>query len=331
MEHSIVRIKMSALARRANSILRPLLGISGFLLAVCLCKSAPLPQQGAVPASAILDLKSRAESGDPSARDQLKEFLVSADPASPGYDQALSWLQFSASQNAPDALYRLGYLYEHGRGLSRDFAKAAENYRNAALQGYAPAENNLGALYQRGYGVPRDISLAFHWYSLAAQHGSPVAEQNLGTLYFLGQNTHADYVQAAKWFRASAEHGLAQGQSSLAFCYLKGIGVSPDDSQAAHWARLAAEQGHPHAEALLAFLYEHGKGLPLDYVSAYAWYSRAIADGDLSDADRLKSLSKVMTAKQLEVAKSLVSVQSLAPRPAATPSISVARSLFSDQ
>lgn len=322
---------MPTLARRTNSIFKPLLGLLGSLLAVSLCSSAPLPQQDAVPGSAILELKSRAVSGDAVARDQLRSILITADPASPGYDQALSWLQLCAAQNERDAQFLLGYLYENGKGLSRDFTKAAENYRNAAMQGYAPAENNLAALYQHGHGVPRDFSLAFHWYSLAAQHGSPMAQQNLGTLYYLGQNVHADYVQAAKWFRASAEQGFAQGQSSLAFCYLKGIGVSPDDSQAAHWARLAAEQGHPRAEALLAFLYEHGKGLPLDYVSAYAWYSRAIADGDVSNTDRLKSLSRIMTAKQLEVANSLVSAQSVAPRSGSSPSVSAARSFFPDR
>jgi uncharacterized protein len=327
MEYSNGRIDMLSLTRRTACILRSLLGIFGSLLAVCLCFSAPLPQQDAIPVSAIPELKSRAYSGDPAARRQFTEFLISADPASPGYDQALSWLQSSAAQNAPDAQFLLAYLYEHGKGLSRDFTKAAENYRRAALQGYAPAENNLGVLYQRGYGVHHDLALAFHWFSLAAQHGSPAAQQNLGTLYYLGYPTHPDYVQTAKWYRASAEQGFAQAQKSLAFCYLKGIGVPRDDSLAAHWALLAAEQGQPRAEALLAYLYEHGKGLPLDYVLAYAWYSRSVADGDVSNADRLKALSQVMTSKQLEQANSLISAQSLALRPGSAPS-NAAGSLF---
>jgi uncharacterized protein len=331
MEHSNGRITMPALPRRTDCIFRLLLGIFGSLLAVCPCFSAPLQQQDASPVSAITELESRADSGDAAARNRLRGFLVSADPASPGYDQALSWLQFRAAQNAPDAQFLLGYLYEQGKGLSRDFTKAAENYRSAALQGYAAAENNLGAMYRRGNGVPLDMALAFHWFYLAAQHGSPAAQQNLGTLYYLGYPTHPDYVQAAKWYRASAEQGYSLGQSSLAFCYLKGIGVRRDDSQAAHWALLAAEQGQPRAEALLAYLYEHGKGLPLDYVAAYAWYSRAIAAGDDSNADRLKSLAQVMTGKQLEEAKSLIYAQSLARRPGSAAAIPAAPSLFPDR
>lgn len=319
MEHPKERINMPALTLRTNRISRFLLGICCFLLAGYPASSALHRQPVPIPASVISELASRADSGDPAARLQLKEFLVSADPASPGYDQALSWLQSSASQNKPDAQFVLGYLHEHGKGLPLDFSKAAENYRRAALQGYSPAETNLGALYRRGDGVPRDPAISFHWYQLAAQHGNRVAQQNLGAFYYLGYATPVDYVQAANWFRASALQGFAEGQNSLAYCYLKGIGVPHDDEQAAHWARLAAEQGHPRSAALLAYLYEQGKGLPLDYVAAYTWYSRAVATGDHSDEGRLKALSSVMTRKQLDEAKSLVSAPTLALHPGSAP------------
>jgi hypothetical protein len=154
-----------------------------------------------------------------------------------------------------------------------------------------------------------------------------VAQQNLGAFYYLGYATPVDYDQAANWFRASAEQGFAEGQNSLAYCYLKGIGVPHDDSQAAHWARLAAEQGHPRSEALLAYLYEQGKGLPLDYVAAYTWYSHAFAT-DSSNLDRLKALSEVMTRKQLDEAKSLLSAPTLALRPGSAPPAPVGGALL---
>jgi uncharacterized protein len=318
---------MLALALGFNRIFKLLLGICFSVLAAHPASSAPLRQPVTLPASVISGLTTRADSGDPSARLQLKDFLVSADPASPGYEQALSWLQFSASQNKPDAQFVLGYLYEHGKGLRLDFGKAAENYRRAALQGYSPAETNLGALYRRGDGVPRDPAISFHWYQLAAQHGNRVAQQNLGAFYYLGYATPVDYVEAANWFRASALQGFAESQNCLAYCYLKGIGVPHDDEQAAHWARLAAEQGHPRSEALLAYLYEHGQGLPLDYVVAYAWYSRAVATGDNSNLDRLKALSELMTRKQLDEAKSLISAPTLALRPSPSPTSPIPRVL----
>ncbi|HET6931769.1 MAG TPA: tetratricopeptide repeat protein [Candidatus Acidoferrum sp.] len=320
---------MPAPVRRTTRIFRIPAGIFGALLTVGAALCAARQQPEAIPIPAIEALKLRADSGDAGARLRLTEFLVSADPASPGYDQALAWLWLGAAQNKPDAQFALGYLYEHGKSLPLDFSKAAENYRKAALKGYSPAENNLGGLYRLGNGVPRDMAVAFQWYQRAAQHGNRVAQQNLGTFFYLGYATPVDYAEAAKWFRASAEQSFAEGQSSLAYCYLKGLGVPHDDSEAARWALLAARQGQARAEALLAYLYERGSGgLALDYAEAYAWYSRSIAAGENANAERLKALAQVMTRKQIDEAKSLLSTQSVAVRDGGAASIPLAGALL---
>jgi uncharacterized protein len=314
---------MLALSSLSNHNFRPVVILFGSLLAMFFCFPGFGQQQSAASTDTAAELKSRAEAGDQVARNKLAQLLISADAASPGYDLAISWLRNTASQNKPDAQFLLGYFYEHGKGLPCDYTKAAESYRAAALQGYAAAENNLGALYQHGNGVPQDIALAFKWYSAGAQHGNPAAQHNLGTFYYLGYATRIDYAQATKWFRASANQGFAPGQNALAYSYLKGLGVPRDYAEAAHWGRLAAAQGHPRAEALLGYLYEHGEGLPVDYVAAYTWYSSAVAAGDDTSADRLKSLSQIMTRNQIDKANSLVVQQS--PRPYSIP---VASSLF---
>jgi TPR repeat protein len=66
------------------------------------------------------------------------------------------------------------------------------------------------------------------------------------------------------------------------------------------------QHGLPRAETNLAYLYEHGRGLPLDYVAAYAWYSSALAAGDVSAADRRKQISHLLTRKQIDEATSLL-------------------------
>jgi uncharacterized protein len=290
--------------------------------------SAPGPQQLPVTAASVAELKARADSGNATARHELAIFLISSDPSAPGFDQALSWLRSLAAKNVPDAQFLLGYFYEHAKGLPRDVAKALENYSGAAGQAYPPAENNLGALYHYGIGVPQDFAIALRWYRAAALHGDPAGQLNLGTFHYLGYATPVDYSEATKWFRAAAEQGLAPAQDSLAHCYLKGVGVPADYSQAAHWARLAAEQGNPRAFTLLGYLYETGKGLPLDYVSAYAWYSRAVAAGDASTSDRLKTLSHIMTQRQIDQADSLVSARSIPAQHSSDLAASSPNSLF---
>jgi uncharacterized protein len=96
----------------------------------------------------------------------------------------------------------------------------------------------------------------------------------------------------------------------LAFAYYKGLGVTLDYTEAARWLRLAAQQGLPSAQTNLAFLYEQGRGLPLDYVASYIWYSRALAAGDNSGADRRNQLSHLMTRKQMDEAASFLAASS---------------------
>jgi TPR repeat protein len=119
----------------------------------------------------------------------------------------------------------------------------------------------------------------------------------------MGQGTHRDYVEAAKWFRAAAEQGFAIAQVDLAYLYYTGQGVDRDYRKAAKWAGLAAEQGDATAQTDLGYLYEQGKGVPLDYVTAYMWYSLGEAGGNADSSRQLKSVSRLMPAKQLAEAR----------------------------
>jgi TPR repeat protein len=130
----------------------------------------------------------------------------------------------------------------------------------------------------------------------------------------LGQGTHRDYIEAAKWFRAAAEKGFAIAQVDLAYLYYTGQGVDRDYREAAKWAGLAAEQGDATAQTDLGYLYEQGKGVPLDYVTAYAWYTLGEAGGNADSSRQVKSLSRLMPAKQLAEAKARVAVVSQSRR-----------------
>jgi TPR repeat protein len=263
------------------------------------------PQQPPPSSASVPELKFRAEAGDSMAAFQLAHLLLEADPSSPGFDLALDWLRSFASPDHFHAKFLLGYLYEQGRGLPRDYAKAADNYQAAALRGYDLAQNNLGSLYLYGLGVPRDLHKAFELLLAAAQQGNPIPQCNLATLFLNGTGTRRDLTQAIKWLRVAADHGYAPAQHKLAVFYFNGVGVSVDYSEAARLEALAAQHGEARAQTDLAYLYETGKGVPLDYVAAYAWYSRSIAAGEKSGVERRTSLSHIMTSKQLEQAVAL--------------------------
>jgi uncharacterized protein len=304
--------------RWSQSFLVPSLLLAAAFVIVQPGYAAPGPQQRAQPSAdtCISRLQSEAERGEPEAQYNLAQCYLRHDrnnghaPTSEDYQTALKWLEASKAQDNSAAEFLLGYMYEHGQGVPRNYGKAVENYRAAALEGHSTAENNLASLYQHGQGVPKNMSKAFEWYLASAQQGNPVGRCNLATLYFLGSGIPRDYKQAARWFRAAADSGSAEAQNSLAVSYYKGLGVAVDYAEAARWLRLAAQQGLPSAETNLAYLYEQGIGLPVDYVAAYTWYSRALAAGDSSGADRRNQLAHLMTRKQVAEAASTFSTTS---------------------
>ncbi len=68
----------------------------------------------------------------------------------------------------PQTQTYVGDIYAQGLGTDQDYAKAAEWYRKAALQGYKQAQTRLAYLYETGLGVNQDYEVAQHWYRLSA-------------------------------------------------------------------------------------------------------------------------------------------------------------------
>ncbi len=85
-------------------------------------------------------------------------------------------------QKAPDhptVMNNLAVLYEKGRGVTKDVAKAVRMYEQAVLGGDESAMDNLADLYERGEGVPKDLAKARVLYQMAATLGDNVAKQAL--------------------------------------------------------------------------------------------------------------------------------------------------------
>tara|TARA_B110000444_G_C18705988_1_gene531329 strand:+ start:318 stop:644 length:327 start_codon:yes stop_codon:yes gene_type:complete len=59
-----------------------------------------------------------------------------------------------AKQGDSNAQYVLGYLYERGKGVSKNLKKAAAWYELSAVQGNRQSQFAFGSLYAFGDGVP---------------------------------------------------------------------------------------------------------------------------------------------------------------------------------
>ncbi len=176
----------------------------------------------------------------------------------------------------------LGNKYYSGRGVPKDYAKAAKWFRKAAQQGLAQAQRSLGYMYREGLGVSQDYAEAAKWYRKAAEQGNAYAQRNLGDMYSSGRGVpqdHAEaakwYNKAAKWFKKAAEQGNARAQVHLGALYHRGLGVPRDYAEAAKWYRKAAEQGNASAQRKLGAMYDKGLGVPQDDTEAAKWRHKA--------------------------------------------------------
>ena len=77
--------------------------------------------------------------------------------------------RMAVAQNDPMAQFNLGFMYNNGFGVKKDFNVAIKWYQLAAEQGYSVAQFNLGGMYAAGRGVPRDDAKAAEWHRKAAR------------------------------------------------------------------------------------------------------------------------------------------------------------------
>ncbi len=79
-------------------------------------------------------------------------------------------LMVQADGGDSNAQYELALCYEHGEGVRKDYAIAADLYGKASRQGDAYAMVNLGMMYEDGRGVTQDFSTAMRLYRLSLIH-----------------------------------------------------------------------------------------------------------------------------------------------------------------
>jgi TPR repeat protein len=82
-----------------------------------------------------------------------------------------------AERGDANAQTRLGFMYEHGRGVPQDYVLAVYWYTAAAEQGHPTGQYLLGLMYDKGHGVLRSDTLAYMWLNLATAHAPPHAKE----------------------------------------------------------------------------------------------------------------------------------------------------------
>lgn len=196
---------------------------------------------------------------DPTARYFLGEMYFNLNyGVDQSYSKARKWFERAAEMEQPEALYRLGYMYDYGVHVDRDYEKANSYYRRSADGGNARAAFELGYNYLKGKGTPIDDGQARKYFLRAVELDPEYAAacNNLGHL-------------ATKELRVAREHSPED---------LDKISALRDEML--QWLERGAELESGHAAWNLGNLYSAGELVEQDYRKAYRFYLRAIDYGE---------------------------------------------------
>ena len=192
-----------------------------------------------------------------------------------------------------------------------DFGVARDLYNELANQGDRLAQFKMGVMYEEGKGVTKDGREAIRWYSVASGQGLPEAAFNLGRLYHDGRGIPQNYARARRWYLVAFERGDTKAAVNLGIMAASGEGGPGDYTKAIGWFLLAAQRGDDRAKNNLGTMYFNGQGVPRDLVRAHMWYNLAAARGDPEAIQNRAFIARLMTAKQIAKAQEMASARQM--------------------
>ena len=179
-----------------------------------------------------------------------------------------------------------------------DFARAVKELRPLADKGNAEAQYRIGLMYEFGKGYPQDVAKGVAWLTKGANQGHTGAQQELGYLYSSGEGVARDDAKAIAWFRKAADLGNATAQFNLGLMIAKGDGAPQSNEEAVAWWRKSAAQGLAISQFKLGAAYENGQGVDKDPLLAYANYAIAARNGSDDGAAHRDDIGKTLSPAQ---------------------------------
>lgn len=128
------------------------------------------------------NLKELAERGSVISKIYLAEAYEKGVAGDPDIATSVDWLRRATESGSSYAFYKLGRLYLR----IKQFARAYEAFRTAAVDNFAPAQALLGEMYLKGAAVQRNVDRAIEFFEKAAAQNNVYAMGQLITLYIHG-------------------------------------------------------------------------------------------------------------------------------------------------
>jgi TPR repeat protein len=182
------------------------------------------------------------------ATDEARRLLAQGRDA-----EAFERVDSASRRNDIDAVALLGWFYDSGRHVQRDYARAAELYRRAMRENPS-VQWRLGVMHDLGQGVPENPQEAVRLFRQAASENDGNANASLAVMYANGRGVATDHAQAMRHYRRAAELGSSAGFLGVGILYHYGLGVGRSTDEAAAWYLAAHAMRDTRARELIGSL-----------------------------------------------------------------------------
>lgn len=250
-------------------------------------------------ARAAKDLEEQAKKGNGKAAFSLAELYLKGEGVPHDPVQAKRWFEVAADKDY--GRIEVANRLWAGRGLAKDPMRAAYWYQKTGceLAGY-----QLGKMYELGDGVPRDYAKAADCYRQGMERATH-ARLGLAELTAKGLGVERDEKKALDLYRESAERELGGVAFGIAMGYDLGRGVPHDENEAARWWRMSGVYHNGGAALNLAKKLAAGTDVPRDVVAAYVWMTLA-ADITYYAKSAREEVASHLSSEQLKLADIMV-------------------------
>lgn len=133
----------------------------------------------------------------------------------------MHYLNLSAELKNPEALFKIGFLYEKNQ---HDIKKAIHYYELASEENSSKAQYTLGLIYLDGMHVKKNVDQGISYLKMCADNFKSKVYFILGSLYYEGKETPLDMTKAVKYFKESSSFNDLFAKNNLGVIYKNGYG-----------------------------------------------------------------------------------------------------------
>ncbi len=148
-----------------------------------------------------------AKLGNKEAAINLAFIYLTSPSSGVSSNRIVELLQQAAEGGNITAQYMMGYSYYRGFVVAKDFKKAFDLIKQAAVS-YDEAQYELAQRYINAEGTPRNYGNAVKYLTQAAHQGNVQAMMDLGNILAAGTSYQKNEYQAYIWFNIASVYGI---------------------------------------------------------------------------------------------------------------------------